>query len=145
MSKNISTWKLEMTGLKNNAKLWFIMTFYDAWWLGTSLYTHRELIHLSNQSWHPDNKTHQGITISQPHMGTCVWSAFLRMYIPVAIFTPHVFDVSGVIVLTLCVCVCLSVRLSVSLSQPKGQKYRLEFRHGGQVKEYLGQVNRSRS
>ncbi len=27
--------------------------------------------HLSNQPRHPDNVTHQGITISQPHMGTC--------------------------------------------------------------------------
>ena len=42
------------------------------------------------------------------------------------IFTPHVSDVTGVIVLT------SSVRLSISLSQPNGQTCGLEFWHGGQ-------------
>ncbi len=43
------------------------------------------------------------------------------------------------------VSVCLSVCLSVSLSWPNEQTYRLEFWHGGQVDEFLGQVCRSRS
>ena len=40
-----------------------------------------------------------------------------KEYIQSMIFTPHVYDVMGVIVLTSCVC------LSVSLSQPNGQTY----------------------
>ena len=32
------------------------------------------LEYLSNQPRHPDNVTHQGSTISQPHMGICAWS-----------------------------------------------------------------------
>ncbi len=59
------------------------------------------------------------------------------------IFTPHVSDVMGVIVLTSYVCLC--VCLSVLLYRPNGQTYRLEFLHGGQVEEYLGKVRRSRS
>ncbi len=55
------------------------------------------------------------------------------------IFTPHVSDVMGVIVLTSSVC------LSVSLFQPNGQTYRLEFWHGGQVEGYLGQGKGHRS
>ncbi len=31
----------------------------------------KQLEHLSNQPRHPDNVTHQGIAISQSHMGTC--------------------------------------------------------------------------
>ncbi len=56
--------------------------------------------------------------------------------------TPHVCDVSGVIVLTssVCVSVCL-----LPLSQPNGQTYGLEFQYVGQVEGYLGQVCRSRS
>ena len=62
------------------------------------------------------------------------------------IFTPHVCDVSGVIVLTLsvCLCVCLCV-CGLPLSRPNEQTYRLEFRHLGQVEGYVGQVFRSRS
>ena len=56
------------------------------WLGGTSLYPHREnknvlhflfiiahefLEHVSNQPQHPDNVTHQGIAIGQPHMGNC--------------------------------------------------------------------------
>ncbi len=64
----------------------------------------------------------------------------------IGIITPHVSDVIGVIVLTsytyMCVCVCPSV----SLSGPNGRtNNRLDFWHGGQVDEYLGQVLRSRS
>ena len=51
--------------------------------------------------------------------------------------TPHVCDVSGVIVLTSSV--CLSVCL-LPLSWPNGQTYILEFRNVGQVEGYLGQV-----
>ena len=56
----------------------------------------------------------------------------------VCVFTSHISDVMGVIVLTSCVCVCLSVCPSVSLYRPKGKTYRLEFLHGGQVEGYLG-------
>ena len=56
-----------------------------------------------------------------------------------SIFTPHVSDMMGVIVLTSSVCA------SVSLSWANGQTYGLEFWHGGQVEGYLGQVSRSRS
>ncbi len=54
------------------------------------------------------------------------------------IITPHVCDVSGVIVLTSSVCL-------LPLSRPNRQTYRLEIWHGGQVEGYLGQVYRSRS
>ena len=67
--------------------------------------------------------------------------SLLKIKITSSSITPHMPDVTGVIVLTLCVC----VRLSVSLSQPNGQTNGLEFWHGGQVKGYLGQVIRSRS
>ncbi len=53
-------------------------------------------------------------------------------------FYSRVSDLPGVIVLTLCVC------LSVSLSQPNGQRYGLEFWHGGQVEGYLDQLYRLR-
>ncbi len=52
------------------------------------------------------------------------------------IITPHVFDVSGVIVFDT---VCLS-----PLSWPNGQAYRLNFWYAGQMEGYLGQ-GRSRS
>ena len=59
-----------------------------------------------------------------------------------SVITPHVCDMSGVIVLTSCVCVCVCA--SVSLSWVDGQTYGLEFWHGGQVEGYLGQVRRSK-
>ena len=68
-----------------------------------------------------------------------IFAYFSSRYLLVIIITPHVSDVSGVIVLTSCVC------LSVSLSQPNRRTYRLEFWHGGQVEGYLGQGHRSRS
>ena len=58
------------------------------------------------------------------------------------IITPHVCEVSGVIVLTSSVCVSVCV---LPLSRPNGQTYGLEFRHVGQEEKYLGQVCRSRS
>ncbi len=56
----------------------------------------------------------------------------------IMIITPHVSDMTGVIVLTSSVCV-------LPLPWPNGQMYRLEFWHGDQVEGYLGQVRRSRS
>ena len=53
---------------------------------GTSLYPHREIIRTCNQPRHPDNVTHQGIAISQPHMGTCAWSENQR--------PPHIIRLS---------------------------------------------------
>ncbi len=58
-----------------------------------------------------------------------------------AVFTPHVCDVSGVIVLTSYVCPSVSL---LPLSWPNGQMYRLEFWHGGQVEGYLVQGHRSK-
>ena len=55
--------------------------------------------------------------------------------------TPHVCDVSGVIVLTSSVCVCVCV--SVTTLTAEQTDVRNEFWHGGQVEGYLGQVHRS--
>ena len=60
--------------------------------------------------------------------------------------TPHVSDVSGVIVLTSCVCLCVCVCVCLlPLQRANRQTDSLDFWHGGQVEEYLGQVCRSRS
>ncbi len=56
--------------------------------------------------------------------------------------TPHIPDVTGVIVLTSCVCLCVCL---LPLWWSKGQTYRLEFCYGGQVEGYQGQGRRSRS
>ncbi len=49
-----------------------------------------------------------------------------------------------VIVLTASVCVCVGVCV-LPLYRPNEQTYGPEFRHVGQVEEYLGQVRKSRS
>ncbi len=56
-----------------------------------------------------------------------------------SIFTPHVSNVIGVIVLMSRVCV------SVSLSQPDGRTPGLVFWHGCRGEWYLGQIGKSRS
>ena len=52
----------------------------------------------------------------------------------IVVFTHHLFDMTGVLVLT------STVSVSVLLPQPNRQMYRREFWHGGQVEGYQGQV-----
>ena len=59
------------------------------------------------------------------------------------VFTPHVSDVSGAIVLALSLCLCLCVRPSFSLSWLNRRTCKLEFWHGW--KDIYGMVSRSSS